>query len=966
MTNFLQQTAAFLHETYGDTLDRVCIVTPNRRSALFLRKFLTAGMDRPAWSPAMYPVEEFMTMISGLREEDMVHLLPELYRIHRESEGKKAQSFEDFLTWGGQLLADFNDIDRNLADARSLFSYLDEAKAISLWNPEKTPLTPFQQNYLRFFHSLYHYYQSLTVTLLNRGTGYQGLIFRQATDKVIRGGFTPPWKAIVFAGFNALTQAEEQVMDHFHREGLAVFLWDADRFYTEPPFMEAGYYLRKWLKLWPAPVNFTAGNRFADSGKVIRITGIPGNIGQVKFCSDLISNGLVSADENTAIVIPDESLLMPLLNSVPAKVAALNITMGLPLHQTSLWGLLELVFRMHLHAMELLPENKENDRFYYTDVVRVLRHPVIGSMAGTTGESSYFPLDEVISRTMSGAAVFLRRNDIGIPGLFNAGLDFFDPLFAPWGSIPDVIGSLRRITAWPQNDLIGSETAFAFARMLHQVESVVLANETWFSVKAFCLFFAQMVRTSSLPFSGEPLQGIQIMGMLETRTLGFQNLILLSCNEGILPAGRQQNSFIPFDIRREYRLPTFHQQDAVYAYHFYRLLQHAGNVWLVYNTEPGDLGGGEPSRFIRQIRPGRRSAGTNLVITDTVIAPRNSMLTPYRPVIVEKTARVREVLQKKSSDGLSPSALNIYRLCPFKFYLSEIAGIREPEDPPDKIDHKMLGTAVHHALFSLFKPCIGKVLSPEELAIMVTKSEEAVQQAFAVKARETSVTGGRNLLMTRVADIMVKNFVRAEKKFTLRIQKQGISSTPLFLEQFFSRTLQLSMNGTGSEIRIKGIADRIDRTGGVMRIIDYKTGKVDRAKLAVTNPASLRNDRGADQAFQLLTYAWLLSANNNAVTAGIISLKTPGVGFLPVSYNPEAESAEAKKNTTAYHADGAHEPADIVVPISADSLASFESTLISLAEELLNPEIPFVQTENLENCAYCPYTGICGRYFNAV
>lgn len=951
MPSFLEQTAHYLLDHYRSDLSEICIVLPNRRAGLFLRKFLATGISGPAWSPVVFSIEDFMASLSGLRETDPVFLLIELFDVHKETEKEKAQPFDEFLNWGPQLLADFNEIDRYLADARYLFSYLDEIRAINLWNLDKTPLTEFQQNYLKFYQSLDGYYSLLTERLTSRSEGYQGLVFRHACKRLETKSVDIPWKKIVFAGFNALTTAEERAMQFLHQEGKADFLWDADHYYLDQKQQEAGSFLRRWFSQWPLKETNWIFEDYLKGKKNIEVIGVPDIVGQVKLCGELLQDKEEMLDESTAIVLPDEKLLLPLLNSLPNAVTELNVTMGLPLHQTPLADLLDLVFQMHLHASGMNQNKSGGKSFYYRDVLKVLQHPFVARIAGLTLEGNHFALLELSGRVHSGRQVFLRKEDLAGNGLFDAGFGFLDAFFSPWKDFPDAIRDLREIvnlvkdTAKGENYLpVEAEYAFAFARIIQQLNEVVKKYPAYFSWQIFYKFFRQLMESSSLPFYGEPLKGIQVMGMLETRTLDFDNLIILSCNEGLLPSGKMAHSFIPFDVKREFGLPTFQHKDAVYAYHFYRLLQRAKKVWLLYSTEPDQLGGGEQSRFIQQIIHELPTYNPEIIIRERFL---NSPLPKgicYPAISIPKEGNLVEVMLKKAADGFAPTALNAYRKCALRFYFSEFARLREPEEVEDEIDAKTLGNAVHKVLCELFSPVKKQVLKVPDLTSMIARADEMVKETFKDKYKGSAVATGKNLLLINVACIMIRNFLKAEISRLEELTGYGLPLTVTMLEQYLRRSVVIQSGGKEVEVIIKGVVDRIDRVGNELRVFDYKTGVSEKKELLVKSWDDLLHDPVLDKGFQLLTYAWMLSKgpNPDLVRAGIISLKRPGAGLLMVQAPGNDDGKTSDK-------------------LGKAELTGFEDVLKNLLADIFDQGVPFRQTENLDLCLYCPYIAICGR-----
>ena len=539
---FLENIAKYLIEHHGADLSGIAVVFPNRRAGLFMRKYLAGLIPKTTWSPAIFSIEDFIKTLSGLKEVEPIHCLIELYIIHRETEKDKAQPFGDFIHWGAQLLTDFNEVDQYLVDPKKLFTYLDEVKILTVWNPANQTPTEFQLNYLKFFHSLLNYYIILTTRLLARGEGYQGLMFRHASEILVKEEQPVPWDHIYFSGFNAMTGVEEKILDYLAGKGIATLLWDADRYYLDHSGQEAGDFLRKWHRKWPMTRETWITDEFKSGTKEIRIVGVPGMVGQVKVCSELLREipEQNQPDERTAVVLPDERLLLPLLHSIPDKVKDVNITMGLPLSLTPIAELLDLVLLMHLNPGRM--KRKKADTFYYLDILRILRHPYISKMASVSMKENKHAFTEMMERITSGGRVFLRKDEIigAQRDLFTGESGFLEQLFTSWNSLEDMIQGLQSITGEivtafrqerpgsEEQAALEGEYAFAVAKILHQLKGIVGKAGTYLTGETFYQFFRQMLASTSLPFYGEPLKGVQIMGMLETRNLDFDQVIMLS------------------------------------------------------------------------------------------------------------------------------------------------------------------------------------------------------------------------------------------------------------------------------------------------------------------------------------------------------------------------------------------------------------------------------------------------------
>ncbi len=954
MDAFLEQTAAHLISTYGDEVSQLCIVMPNLRAGLFLRKFLAERLKKTIWAPTICSTDDFVTLIAGLRPVEPLQILFKLYGIHRDAEQERAQPFEDFIQWAPQLLNDFNEVDSYLADARQLFSALTDTRAISVWNSENRPLTEFEKQYLRFYSSLYVYYSRLVDDLLEHKQAYPGLMCRMASLGIEKFSERLPWEKVVFAGFNALTASEEKIMDSLNKSGKAEFLWDADTYYLNDPGHEAGEFLRHNRKKWGGKEFNWVSSGIAGVPKKITITAVPNNITQAGMAGELVKT-INTCDEHTALVLMDEKLLIPLLYSLPAGAGEMNITMGLPLSQTPLHDLLELVFRMQMNREKFSANRRKGEKlFYFRDVLALLRHPYISGMAAGIMEGNSFVFDSMLQSIAGGSKVFISSEEILNPGtgLFSADADFLKPLFGNWqlpedavNALKDIIGSFRD-NLTKDKESLELEYLYAFSKIVYQVDQLLKTHPGMITtIQTLSRLFVQMVQAVTLPFFGEPLKGMQIMGMLETRGLDFETVIMLSCNETLLPRGRSDNSFIPLDLKLEFGLPSYRQKDAVYAYHFYRLLQRAGNVRLIYNSEPGEFGGGEMSRFLQQILSELKRANPSADIKEELLVLSPSSSSRSDKIRIEKDSVITDLLKAKAEKGFSPTSLNNFRACPLKFYFSDIAGLQEPEELEEEIDGRILGNIVHDALHRLYKKHIGQKLDEGQVSIMKARIDEVIDEACNKEFHGRDVNYGRNLLLVRVAKMMLKRFLGSELKAITDLKENGETITIVGLEQWLERRLDLTLTGSVLNIKIKGLADRIDNTGKCLRIIDYKTGSSDNKRTKVDNWEEFALDPSTDHAFQLLTYSWMYSPRMKSeipVKAGILSLKKLNEGLMTVS----VPSVEEKKGN------------DI---LTAEDLNQFETSLRQVLNAIFDTTAGFTQTSDPRVCAKCRFINICGR-----
>lgn len=946
---FLEKTAAYLWEKFEDDLKNVCVVLPNRRGSIYLKKYLSENAGRTIFAPEIISIEDFISKISGLYISENYSLLFKLYSVYRSIEKDSPQSFEDFMKWGQTMISDFNDVDNYLCDAEYLFKYLDAAKAMSLWNPDGRELTDFQKNYIAFYRSMFKYYSDFRSVLLTRKNAYPGMAFRYTAENIeelkknIQSGF------VVFAGFNALTPAEKIIIRHLISEDKAEILWDADNYYLNNDIQEAGNSLRDYRDTWNLKEFKWISDDIATSRKKIQITGVPLNVGQAKLCGNILKNLCADGHEmdDTLVALADESMLIPVVNSIPQEVGKFNVTMGLPLNLSSLYSLFSDIFSMQ-ETIAMLHDyrKKDNNYFKYNDVINLLKHPDIIMLTTIRSNSVSLEVADIIGQKN---LIFLSYKKI--KELFEEKdkhvWTLVSCLFSEWqgktdralDAISELLNNLRDNFIEKKEPELEKEYVFQFACLFTRIRNMLSEAEYSVNVRVLKLLFEYFSKNSTIPFLGEPLTGMQLLGILETRTLDFRNVIVLSLNDDNIPAGQNRQSFIPNDIRYEMGLPTPKDREAVYAYHFYRLIQRAENVWLLYNTEAGNLGGGTPSRFLKQIVTELPAVNPEITVEEKLLSLPVVFPKEEDKWLIHKNEDVIERLKQRAENGFSPSSLTTYLNCSLKFYFNEVLGVRESEEVSEEIEADIMGTAIHNVLEDFFKPFENKFITEKDIDVMIASVSEATFRAIKVAFKEGDIEYGRNLLTYKVSEYYVRKFLESEKILISELSKENQSLKIIALEKFLKFENNID-ELTGCKIKFKGKVDRIDIAGGKVRIVDYKTGNVDKNKVNIKFWDDLyAGDGTSDIAFQLLMYAYLYCKElgyTEDLSSGVISLRKPDTGLMPVV----VEGYET---------------------LSQQILDKFEALLLMTVNEIFNQELPFMRTRELNNCRYCPFSGICGR-----
>lgn len=950
---FLARVAERILSDHPGSMHNTCVVVPNRRAGLYLKHHLGSNLKKPEFAPSVFAIEDFVFSLLDLKQADQLILLWELFDCYESQAGVEPQPFEEFLKWGKVLLQDFEDIDMYLADASDVFSYLSEAKALELWNPGKEHLTAGQQKYLSFYRSLAGLYQRFTQRLLDTRSGYKGLAFRTLASGLAGCIAKHRWTHFYFVGFNALTPAEQKILDGLELERHVIRLYDADSYYIDDSAQEAGVYLREIIRNTGQGKFEWLNDHLRNTAKNITVIGVPQDAAQALVAGSLLSEVEASKFDDTAVVLNEEKLLLPLLNSLPSTLDHFNVTMGYPFSLTPAYGLLETILQLHLHAYERIWKNKQDEqtgrlfRFHFRDVLSLLKHPYTSAyLAGC-----YPGGDNPVQSILNEGRVFYTRDEILSPFSGNqASLELLNPVFNHMPDAKTIIDTLIKITqvfvAAPDEDTeetgtrMDHEYLYQLSLILNRLSLLSEKAGDKLSLRGLYQLIRSVAGSASIPFSGEPLKGVQIMGMLETRALDFKNVIMLSVSEGILPVGKHQHTFIPFDIRRNYDLPVYSDRDAVFAYHFYRLLQRCENLFLIYNTTPGELGGGEKSRFILQLEHELIKCNPDIRYTEKLYSPPIATNHITKDIFINKSPDVMEVLMALSKSGFSPTALSTYVTCPLKFYFSYVVGIDEESTVDDTMDASVFGTGIHNALHDLYSPYTGKALSVKDVENISGLAAGVLRRSFLEAFNNNEIDYGRNLLMVKVAESFLQRFFRFERESIASHEAENGSLHLLHLEYPMGKskevTINIELDGLGRiPVRLKGKADRIDSTGGAIRIIDYKTGLVKTKDLTIEDWDELIGDGDKTKALQLMIYSYLYTTEFSGLVpeSGIISFRNLNQGFMRLEL-PEGPGSQKD---------------------------AIETILQKLLTDIYNPSLPFGQTDELKHCEYCPFAGVCRR-----
>jgi CRISPR/Cas system-associated exonuclease Cas4 (RecB family) len=935
-------------------LDSLTVVFPNRRAILYFKRYLSQMLNRPAFAPQLLTIEDFMASFSTLRVPDKLELVYHLYSVY-ESIVHVDEPFDKFYFWGEMLLRDFDEVDKYGINATLLFKDLSVQKEMDatfdyLSDEQKDFLKRFwasfdenvnesKKKFLGVWKDLPLVYENFRRHLREKGLAYEGMLHREVADQINRkeAGQTIQFledRHVLFVGFNALTQAEESVIEYCLKWKSAEVVWDLDEYYVNNEWQEAGTFFRQLQhhpilgKTFPEDVvaNFT-------KKKTIRVLGASQHIGQSKFTAHVLAEELAKGmdPEETLIVLPDERLLFPVLHSVAGVIEKLNVTMGFPLSSTPLFNLVELLMEMQINCL--------HDSFNHRQVLALLGHPY-GVAAG--------PSDATAKRKE-----ILKSNWVNVPREFlQSGPELFRLMFRE--TLPgDMVDYLRKImlSIGSNASLSGldKEFAFFFIKLLNRIEQVVHPESSSYhtgsrkeQIKSFLRLFRQLVRSEKIPFTGEPLEGLQIMGVLETRNLDFKNVFILSLNEGAFPAFGNKGSYIPYSLRRAYGLPTIEHQDAIYAYLFYRAIQRAENVFLVYNSETDILGQGEMSRYLQQLlfESGHKPARE---ILHTPAQPRS-----ISAIDIKKDERVFNMLARYCVDHqdprpLTPTALNDYIECRLKFYFRHVSRIKEADEIEEELNARMVGNFLHAVMESYYAEITSQKESSTITSSDLTDYEKRIDailnrvfiKEYGLDPSKPVLYHGQRLVVKEVVKRFVDRIIAKDKVYA-PFKMEAIEKRDLRL------TLQLDAEGHPT-ILLGGTIDRADSKDGLLRVIDYKTGKDTADIKGGIQDLFEREGKRNKAAFQTMLYALLYASNPKTSGYRIV----PGLMNRMNLFDPDFR----------FGLQIGKEYVQDVRPF----LPEFETGLKAVLEELYDPDVPFTQTQDTEVCRICAYREICYR-----
>ena len=959
MESFLKLVAADLYKHTEGNLAHTAVVFPNKRAGLFFNEYLAQESDSPIWSPAYVSISELFRSLSPWEVGDPVKLVCELYKIFRR-ETQSTETLDDFYFWGEMLISDFDDADKNRVDTDKLFSNLQDLRNIMddytfIDDEQEEAIRQFFQNFsierrtalkerfISLWNVLGNIYKGFRESLASQNIAYEGMMYRHVIEHLDVDKL--PYEKYVFVGFNVLNKVEHTLFTQLKDAGKAVFYWDYDEFYMKENRQavthEAGEFIRRNLRDFPSPLSGELFKNLSKPKEVHYIASSTENA-QARYLPQWIRNNLTTPEKETAVVLCNEALLQPVLHSLPAEVKHVNITMGFPLSQTPVYSFLIALLELHTHGF-----NFKSGRYTFQSVVTLLKHPYTRQLTGQaellekelTRNNRFYPLPGEL-----GKDEFLTR--------------LFTPLSGNLNLCIRLSETLQQVASIYQANTSGTEDTDAFNQLyreslfkayttINRFRTLIEEDELTVQSETFRRLLVKILSTTNIPFHGEPAIGMQVMGVLETRNLDFRHLVLLSVNEGQLPKSGGDSSFIPYNLRKAFGMTTIEHKIAVYAYYFYRLLQRAERITLMYNTSSDGLNRGEWSRFMLQFLIEWPHPITRQFLEAGQSPQGTSSIT------VEKTPDVMRRMQSlfdvraNPKAKFSPSALNYYLDCPLKFYYRYVAGLSAPDEVSAEIDSATFGSIFHYAAEHIYKDLTthGKVINKEALETLLrneVKLQDYVDTAFKklffnVPQNEKPEYNGVQLINSAVIARYLKQLLQNDLRYA--------PFTFIASEMEVDEPIDIQTPKGVIKSRIGGIIDRMDSKDGTLRIVDYKTGG-DADTPPHVESLFIPDKKRSNYVFQTFLYA------------AIMCRKQPTMKIAPAllyihraateTYSPVIQMGESRKPKEAVEDFSKYEK-------------EYRERLQGLLEEIFNPEKSFTQTEIIEKCTYCDFKALCKR-----
>ena len=952
MNRFLAQCADFVYRKHNTELHKICLVFPNRRSGVFFSSYLQKLIEKPVVAPEITTIGELFAGYSVYNQPEKLQLISLLYNVFKK-QTQTTETFDQFYFWGEMLLSDFNDIYRYLVDAKDLFTNVANLKEVDasfdyLTEEQKEALKQFwgsvavrdrkefQENHAQIWEKLYPVYDGFKKSLKEKSQAYPGMADRLVIEELTANKLSFQFEKYYFIGLNALNECEKRLFRYLKNEEKADFLWDYDVFYTNDPVNEAGKFMRENLLNFPPPDDFGLKTSCFSDPKNIELVAVSSNNGQsqqIPVFLDKIQKEPVSGFDETAVVLADESLLFPVLGAIPESYETINVTMGYPVRNSMVHGFLFLLIR--LLKNKKVADNSEIT-VYHRFVTDILRHQLLSTIETKT-------VNSFLAEVQSHNKITIKLAEINFS-------DIHKSIFSVPQKVQDysryflqVLSAVHSVFSNNENESILTEIINSVYNAVEKLDSLVesVANEleTPFSETVYFRLFNQYLNGETVTFEGEPLSGIQVMGILETRCLDFKNLVIIGLNESKWPRTYTAASFIPHNIRKAFALPSIEEQDAMYAYYFYRLIQRAENISATYNVVKDGIQTGEMSRYGYQLLFDSPHKPVKKNLDFSFAAGK------IQPIVVTCSETLSKKLFDKNSEKipLSPSAVNTYLQCNLRFYFKYLAGLPEPDELKEEIDGAIFGTIFHEVLEELYTPFVGKMITVADFEKMqhdrIKLDNLILRKIRKVYLKQPEDAGsfipeGKTILFFENLKIYIDKL--------LNIDRETAPFQIVSLEKSYKTSIAVEIDGEARQIFVGGKIDRIDKLNGEIRIIDYKTGNV--GSLSITNVEELfrKNEKTPKkEVLQALIYSLVVqeSTNETAIKPAIFSLRK----LFADNFDPTIKMDKTELTISAIKEE-------------------FTEKLKILLREIYTSTGSYEQTPHIEHCQYCAYNTICQRY----
>jgi len=936
--DFLIKISKILFSKYRGNISELAIVLPSRRASVFMTQSFSHFISKPIWLPQFYSIDDFLFNINNLNRVNSLELFFDFFSIYKEHINDP-HDIERCYKWAGGLLEDFNKIDKSYAEYTKLFNYLSDLKRIENWYLEIGSNQDEIGKYLNFFQKLEHIYIDLKALLLSKRVAYPGLSERLLVDSLdsIHAWLKQNKKhKIIFIGLDTLTISQEKIIDYLLKNNLCEIFWDSDSYFIDNSKQESGKFLRKYRKKWPKQF-YNVENDFLTIKKQIDIIGTTKNVNQAKLLGSLLNDKNYDPNQlkKVAIILPNENLLLSVLESIPSYIHDINITMGYKLSHHSLLSLFQDLLILYSNQKVAIQKSDSEEPYYLMNDLNQLF------------QNTYFKLilDSIdlnlqkaaLKKIKSSGLNYIKVSNIKNKKFQNSQLlnkIFYNDLTGL--KLVDiflelVLALLELITNQNDYSTIAQDCLFKIEEQLLLFKQFIVKSDQKINIKLFSKLFHKVIKSIRLKFSGEPLKGIQIMGLLESRTIDFDEIFILSANESELPPAHVTNSFIPIDVKQKFNIRTELDMDLIYANHFFNLIKRPKKTHIIYNQDMSSSSSGERSRFINQLVYELKPLVNTGINIREYIAMDTFLLEKKNHSIYNTTDNyILKKLLNLSENGFSPSTLNLYTYCKKQFYFEKIIGVSEVKPPSYNLDTADIGLIVHIVLQKLYEPYLHIALDNSIMKNIQEAIEIEIQNALD-KYRNFNLNRGKNVLIIDAIHRIVSSFVLHESNLIRAGNSIVIEHLEyeLPISKFETTALDYLPNEIQKTINLKGHIDRVDIFNQQYRIIDYKTGFIKSSELVSSD---LTDIQSKPKILQLLLYAWLFSKEpsmkNLPILTGIINLRARDFQFQQCIVDNQSL-------------------------IDSKVFMHFQNALDTIFIDMFNPKQNFEHIDRDKDCRFC-------------